>query len=229
MECVNSHTRTCPVCSITLIRGENISKSKYDRNRNTCDVCSRQQSKKCRIKINQLCATDEKYKWRRVFKLLRNRVSHMRKKGTMHFDEYKILKAHLREKYPVLPTHCPMMKKMELIYKEMPYNSSLRDHSISIDRIDSTKGYVVENIQILCFRANTIKNNSTVEDAYSLFNYYNNTNKEETKQVLKKYDSVFFIKNNTNKKNKSTKNSKNGGVGGCYIEDDRQLLMKFDV
>lgn len=229
MECVNSHTRTCTVCSINLIRGENISEKRYDKNRNTCIECSRLQGRKSNNKINKLCITDEKYKWKRIFKLLRNRISHMKKKGTMHFDEYKILKAHLREIYPVLPTHCPMMEDIELIYSEVPHNSSLRDHSISIDRIDSKKGYVVENIQILCFKANTIKNNSTIEDAYKLFVYYNKKNKEKTKQVLKKFNSVFFIKNNTNKKNKSTKISKNGGVGGCYIEDDNQLLMKFDV
>jgi hypothetical protein len=39
-----------------------------------------------------------------------------------------------------------------------------RDHSPSIDRIDSTKGYVPGNVWIISYRANRIKNNATADE-----------------------------------------------------------------
>lgn len=45
------------------------------------------------------------------------------------------------------------------------------DNSPSIDRIDSTKGYELGNIQILSWRANRIKNDSTAEELMKIARY----------------------------------------------------------
>ena len=37
-------------------------------------------------------------------------------------------------------------------------------NSASLDRIDSTKGYIKGNLQIISFRANTVKNNLTLDE-----------------------------------------------------------------
>lgn len=57
-------------------------------------------------------------------------------------------------------THCP------LTGRKFRFDSTPKDNadSPSVDRIDSTKGYTIENTWIISKRANTIKNNATLEE-----------------------------------------------------------------
>ena len=59
----------------------------------------------------------------------------------------------------IIPTHCPYLN-VELITSFEDTNYS---NYYSIDRIDSSKGYVKGNIQIISRLANTMKNNATTE------------------------------------------------------------------
>ena len=43
-------------------------------------------------------------------------------------------------------------------------NAGFRENSPSIDRIDSSKGYTTDNIQIISWKANRIKSYATVEE-----------------------------------------------------------------
>ena len=53
-----------------------------------------------------------------------------------------------------------------ILLADMPmvrlYNKS--DNSYSLDRIDSNKGYIKGNVWIISNRANTIKNNASLEE-----------------------------------------------------------------
>lgn len=61
----------------------------------------------------------------------------------------------------VWPTHCPILG-LELLYSS-PFDVRA-DASVSFDRIDSTKGYIPGNVQVLSWRANRIKNDGTAEE-----------------------------------------------------------------
>lgn len=45
-------------------------------------------------------------------------------------------------------------------------------NSPSLDRIDNTKGYVPGNVVVVSFKANTIKNNATVEELRKVLKFY---------------------------------------------------------
>ena len=50
---------------------------------------------------------------------------------------------------------------------------SIQDDSISFDRIDSTKGYELDNIQIISWRANKLKNNASLEELKKISEFTN--------------------------------------------------------
>lgn len=54
-----------------------------------------------------------------------------------------------------------------------------KDDSPSIDRIDSSIGYTEDNIQIISWRANRIKNDSTPEELFKLATYMQNLTKNK--------------------------------------------------
>lgn len=47
-----------------------------------------------------------------------------------------------------------------------------QDDSYSIDRIDSTLGYTIDNITVISLRANKLKNNATLEEMTKLQSFY---------------------------------------------------------
>lgn len=56
----------------------------------------------------------------------------------------------------VIPTHCPVLG-VELKERD-------GQHSPSLDRINSDKGYIPGNVRVTSYRANMLKNNATVEE-----------------------------------------------------------------
>lgn len=75
-----------------------------------------------------------------------------------------------------VPDHCPALG-IEINYNGVAgakpgwTGGGKTDSSPSIDRIDSSKGYEPDNIQIISWRANRIKNDSTPEELRLLADY----------------------------------------------------------
>lgn len=70
-----------------------------------------------------------------------------------------------------LPTHCPVLG-YELVYLvSRDDQGHVLPHSASLDRIDSTKGYIPGNVQIISWRANRIKADATVEELKSVLTH----------------------------------------------------------
>ena len=72
----------------------------------------------------------------------------------------------------IWPTYCPILGiKLE-------YSSAFDqkvEGSLSFDRIDSSKGYIKGNVQIISWRANRIKNNGTAEEHRKIADYIDKT------------------------------------------------------
>jgi hypothetical protein len=83
----------------------------------------------------------------------------------------------IEEKDIIIPEVCPYLK--------IPMQSSAkrgdpRKATMSLDRIDSTKGYVPGNVEVISWLANTMKSNASKEDLVSF-----------AKEVLKRYDKCI--------------------------------------
>ena len=66
----------------------------------------------------------------------------------------------------ILPKKCPILGI------ELKFNTNqAEDNSYSIDRIDPCKGYIKNNIQIISFKANTIKNNASLLEIKKVYLY----------------------------------------------------------
>lgn len=74
-----------------------------------------------------------------------------------------------------VPDKCPVLgiTLEKNIFKERIKFQSANDNSPSLDRIDSSKGYTKENIQVLSYRANSIKNDGTAYEHLLISKYLN--------------------------------------------------------
>lgn len=67
------------------------------------------------------------------------------------------------------PAHCPCCGR--LLDYSTDRKGKNRNGSPSLDRVDSAKGYTVENVAVICMRCNMRKNDSTIEELEMLLRY----------------------------------------------------------
>ncbi len=75
------------------------------------------------------------------------------------------------EDIPEIPEYCPILG----IKIEASKVSGPLDSSPSLDRIDTTKGYIPGNVQIISNRANRIKADATAEELEKVYLYVRGT------------------------------------------------------
>lgn len=68
-----------------------------------------------------------------------------------------------------IPITCPVLGIPLYFHKE-----KVQDDSISFDRIDSTKGYSIDNIVVVSYRANKLKSNATLDEMRKIVTFYEN-------------------------------------------------------
>ena len=54
------------------------------------------------------------------------------------------------------------------------HTGTVQDNSISFDRIDSTKGYTVDNLLVVCYKVNRIKSDASIDELKRIANFYEN-------------------------------------------------------
>jgi hypothetical protein len=133
-----------------------------------CKTC-RYKHTKSRLKIQrarkkQKMALDSTYREKH---LLQKRESFKRTIHQVIFSRTRsraLLKGYefnLQKEDIIIPEYCPILGiKIEIGNKKNYSNSP------SIDRIDNSKGYTKDNIQIISMKANTMKNSATNEELH---------------------------------------------------------------
>lgn len=69
-----------------------------------------------------------------------------------------------------VPITCPILG----IPMKVDISRKLSDNSISYDRIDNSKGYEVDNLMILSYRANRLKSDASLQEMKLLAEFYSN-------------------------------------------------------
>jgi hypothetical protein len=63
----------------------------------------------------------------------------------------------------VIPEKCPVF--------DVPLNFENKDNVPTLDRVDNTQGYIKGNIQVISFKANRLKNSSSMDELKKIINY----------------------------------------------------------
>lgn len=167
---VDGQTKVCPVC------GKDLPLEDYNKGNGMYGKQSR--CRECEHKIQN---SPERVARRRELELARREnpdyVKHRNEMDRKHRHtsekslklyliraakqraKEKNLEFNITEEDISLPDKCPLL--------EIPMDSfdyKARWNSYSIDRIDSSKGYIKGNVWVVSKRANTIKNNATLEE-----------------------------------------------------------------
>jgi hypothetical protein len=75
---------------------------------------------------------------------------------------------------PEIPEYCPILGIPLICGKASDSNGGGTDNSPSLDRIDNSKGYIEENLQIISRKANQMKSNGDFKDIEKLYMYMKN-------------------------------------------------------
>lgn len=153
----------------------------YDENHKIkCDNCGKnfiykgggkhfKRSKNHFCSLKCLCESNKKYeelhtKENKRYNIYQSAKKRAKEKGLEFNIELKDI--------PEIPKNCPILG---IEIKSNTINAPL-DSSPSLDRIDSSKGYIKGNIRIISNRANRIKSDATIE---------------ELRKILEDYEKVF--------------------------------------
>ena len=160
------HTKQCNCCKdFKLLTCFSKNKAAKDGLQSKCKECDNayQRSRK-----------DYKNAWSKEYQRNRRKDSSYRLQMLLNTSkqravskgrEHSITIEDLKEIYPE-DNKCPVFGF------ELEWNSAgFRETSPSIDRIDSSKGYTRDNVQILSWKANRIKSYATVEDLEAVLAY----------------------------------------------------------
>lgn len=90
-----------------------------------------------------------KYHTRILFNMVKSRAKKLGLEFSLSIEDIKI------------PTYCPLLG-IKIVRESM--NGRATDNSPSIDRKDSQRGYTKDNIWIISYKANRIKNNATFQE-----------------------------------------------------------------
>ena len=163
-------TKQCKVCDQLLpVFSFTKNKANKDNLQIACKSCDNLRQKKRRIeKKEQIQQYGKEYRKKHMNDMdfrLQGLLNASRTRAKEKNREHTLTKQDLYELFPK-DGRCPIFGLT------LEWNGSgFRETSPSIDRIDSTKGYTKDNVQIISWKANRIKGYASVEELEILLAY----------------------------------------------------------
>lgn len=164
---INVHEKYCPVCKLTKVTDEfNVSTRSEDGLQFLCRNCydihmeinkgvDKNYFRKLRSKVD--VAFKESLQEAKRLNARKNHITSMLSNARCRAVK-KGLEFSLTKEDIIIPEICPILK--------VPFIQGTKDNydfTPTIDRIDNSKGYTVDNIQIITNKANSMKNSATPE------------------------------------------------------------------
>lgn len=188
--------KRCSKCSIEKDDGE------FPSGRNTCKICkTKEYREKYNLKRNLKYKIDPEFRdaekqrsrnWRH-----KNPEKSILKDARRRSIE-KNIPFNLSSEDIIIPEVCPILKIA------LNKNTGLwKDDSPSIDRIIPEKGYVKENIIIISYRANRIKNDHTISEIVN-GNIDYSCDPEDNKKIVQYYKKLLEQVNQNDRTTETT-------------------------
>jgi hypothetical protein len=163
--------KNCKTCKVflPLTSYTKNTANKQDGKQSICKECDNaRQSKRRFEKKNELQVYNKEYRKKNFTNLdfrLQGLLNASRARARTKNREHTLTKQDLFDLYPV-DGKCPIFG-----FKLEWNGSGFRETSPSLDRIDSNKGYIKDNVQIISWKANRIKGYASVEELEILLAY----------------------------------------------------------
>ena len=149
--------KICRYCGVILIPVSNWHLSSEKQGHLCCKICKREQANLYyKNNTEKARLSSQKY-------YLKNPEYHMWDRAKRRAKE-KNLEFNLEVQDIIIPEKCPVFNVPFIISRNNEYSPSL-------DRIDNSKGYIKENIQVISRKANTIKSNATYYEIMQVAKY----------------------------------------------------------
>lgn len=145
--------KVCKECNQSLNLNKFSLIEKWNVNSGTKDIC-----KKCSTKIRQSEKLNRDWKVDTAKLLYKNIKSRCKRTGREFSIELEDI---------VIPEKCPVFG-----FELKREDKQTWMFAPSVDRIDSSKGYIKGNVTVVSRRANILKRDATVEELELLLNYY---------------------------------------------------------
>lgn len=104
-------------------------------------------------------------KLRQLYDLPRRMAARAKKRAKKKGLDFTITYADI-----VVPEHCPILGT-KMFWNHTINGRKAQRTTPSLDRIDSSKGYTPDNIQVISYRANCLKSNATIEELEAVLNH----------------------------------------------------------
>lgn len=159
-------TKQCCRCKeVKLFSAFSINKATKDGLQAKCKPCDNAYQKSRKELKNEWSKEYQKARRKDPKYRLQMLLNASKQRAILKNREHTITLKDLKDLYP-LDNKCPVFG-FELEWN----NAGFRETSPSIDRIDSSKGYTKDNIQIISWKANRLKAYATIEDLEAILAY----------------------------------------------------------
>ena len=166
--------KRCTSCLVDIVYPENINPSNYKKSRYICRTCyNKKDYQREKRRREKKVIGDSRH--------IQDLLDGIRKSAKQRKLPFKLKVSDIK---PLITERCPILNiKYVLNKKELVWGTKKGQNdwssSMSVDRIDNSKGYIPDNIILVSMLANAIKSQATPEDILKVGKYYKNLYKQK--------------------------------------------------